>query len=614
MAISKTKPVLGGCLVDSFYRLLSYRKTLLFSVAAMLLLALFEISMYVFLKSEYEERRTNYISTLSNSWDKGYQSVIHHFKMVTDTVMFGLGNDNRLKEILQQVNNTKDIETAHNQLLDTYTELDFINQAHSFIRIFQVNDKSGNALIRFQKPDRYGDNVLTYLEIIISTHKNKSFMHGFEGGKYFNAYRFVYPVIKNGEFLGSVQLGFEESAINEHMLGDFMVNSYFAVDTAKNKISEKETVASSLSTPNRQFVHHVKAYPKEKQQLMTSFFKDKQKELAEVVSKNGKLMFPSEINGKHYIVTAKPFVDFANTKSGYIVLYGEDANLVFMQKEYFISLALGLALAFFMWLITMLAFVRYYKTSSKLAKEIQKREEQERLLLQQSKMAMMGEMIGAIAHQWRQPLNYTSIVVHNLCADYEDGNLNAEAMNEFKKSITETIKKMSDTIDDFRNFFKPTKSKIDFFAEDAVESTLKIMKPQLKKQGIECAFEADAKHPVFGYKNELEQAIMILVSNAMDALVSTKTKNPQIQITIKNTAENRVSISIKDNAGGVAEEIKEKIFEPYFSTKGESEGTGIGLYMATEIAQELMGSKLYLENIDGGACFTIDIPSQKRVD
>jgi signal transduction histidine kinase len=220
-------------------------------------------------------------------------------------------------------------------------------------------------------------------------------------------------------------------------------------------------------------------------------------------------MFSAEINGTHYAVAAEPFVDFANEESGYMVLYGEDTNLVFMQKDYFISLALGLALAFFFWVITVLAFVRYYKTSKNLAKEILRREEQERLLLQQSKMAMMGEMIGAIAHQWRQPLNYISIMVHNLHADYEDGKLDTGAMDEFKKSIADTVKKMSDTIDDFRNFFKPIKSKIEFFAESTVKTTLKIMGPQLKKQGIECVFDANAKHTIFGYKNELEQAIMM---------------------------------------------------------------------------------------------------------
>lgn len=596
--------------MDSFYRLLSGRKTLLLGIAAVLLLILLELSMYIFLKNEYEERKTNYISTLTNGWEKGYQSVIHHFKMVTDTVIFSLSNDGALKEILLQVNKDGNIEAANKKLLSTYDELDIVNQENSVIRIFQVHDKRGNALVRFQRPEKYGDNVLTYLGVVIDTHTNKTATQGFEGGKYFNAYRFVYPVMEKGEFLGSVQLGFEERAINEHMQSDFMVSSYLAIDAKKNKLCDKESAPSSLSTPDRKFVHHERAYQKEKQQLIASFFKDKQKELIDAISRSDKLMFSAEINGTHYAVAAEPFVDFTNEESGYMVLYGEDTNLVFMQKDYFISLVLGLGLAFFFWVITVLAFVRYYKTSSKLAIEILRREEQERLLLQQSKMAMMGEMMGAIAHQWRQPLNYISIIVHGLYADYEDGALDAAVMSEFKQSITDTVKKMSDTIDDFKNFFKPIKSKIEFFAESTIESTLKIMGPQLKKQGIECVFDASTKHTIFGYKNELEQAIMILISNAKDALVSNKIKDPQIRITVTNTAENKVLLSISDNAGGVQEEIKDKIFEPYFTTKSEAEGTGIGLYMAREIAEELMGGRLYLENIDGGACFSIEIPCE----
>jgi hypothetical protein len=236
--------------------------------------------MYIFLKNEYEERKANYISTLTNGWEKGYQSVIHHFKMVTDTIMFSLSNDDRLKEILLQVNNTRDIEAANKKLLNTYDELDIVNQANSVIRIFQVHDKQGNALVRFQKPEKYGDNVLTYLGVVIATHTNKAVTQGFEGGKYFNAYRFVYPIMEKGEFLGSVQLGFEEKALNEHMQEDFMVSSYLAVDAKKNKVCNKESAPSSLSIPDRKFVHHERAYQKEKQELIASFLKTNKRSLS----------------------------------------------------------------------------------------------------------------------------------------------------------------------------------------------------------------------------------------------------------------------------------------------------------------------------------------------
>jgi signal transduction histidine kinase len=241
--------------------------------------------------------------------------------------------------------------------------------------------------------------------------------------------------------------------------------------------------------------------------------------------------------------------------------------------------------------------------------ETSKRLEKERLLLQQSKMAMMGEMIGAIAHQWRQPLSSLGISIQDANYAYKNNEIDDAYMEEFKTNSMSIIQKMSRTIDDFRNFFKPSKDKEEFILEKAVDETINIMHSQLKNHFIEINFSQQSQTSVYGYKGELEQAILIMLSNAKDAILENNTTNPHIDINIESTDEDKVILSVQDNGGGIAAEILDRIFEPYFTTKEQGKGTGIGLYMAKEIIERHMDGKLEAENTQNGARFTITLPS-----
>ncbi|HRF56695.1 MAG TPA: PAS domain-containing sensor histidine kinase [Campylobacterales bacterium] len=241
---------------------------------------------------------------------------------------------------------------------------------------------------------------------------------------------------------------------------------------------------------------------------------------------------------------------------------------------------------------------------ARVKEEVAARQQQELILMQQSKMAMMGEMIGAIAHQWRQPLNSLAIIVQDVHEAYKFNELTEEYVASFKGTAMSIIQRMSKTIDDFRNYFKPNKQEEEFALESAVEQTLNLVLPQLNNNSITVNFQKEGKHLVCGYKNELEQAILIIISNAKDALLDNKIKNPQIEITI-NDANNKISLIVEDNGGGVPEAIIDRIFEPYFTTKEQGKGTGIGLYIAKEIVERQMGGKISVENTGCGARFTI---------
>jgi PAS domain S-box-containing protein len=240
-----------------------------------------------------------------------------------------------------------------------------------------------------------------------------------------------------------------------------------------------------------------------------------------------------------------------------------------------------------------------------VSEETTKRMEKEKLLLQQSKMAMMGEMIGAIAHQWRQPLNALAINVQDAQMAYRFGELDSVYIDKFTTDSMTVIQSMSKTIDDFRDFFKPTKTKENFQVEASIQQALYVMSPLLRTNGINLEFTPDKEYQTFGYKNEFQQVIIILLSNAKDALVELEVSNPYIDIQIHNKSDNQIEITISDNAGGIPDDIVDRIFEPYFTTKEQGKGTGIGLYMAKEIIERQMGGSLSVENNKNGAKFTI---------
>jgi signal transduction histidine kinase len=244
----------------------------------------------------------------------------------------------------------------------------------------------------------------------------------------------------------------------------------------------------------------------------------------------------------------------------------------------------------------------------RVLEETMKQKEQEQILIQQTRLAAMGEMIGNIAHQWRQPLNALGLVFQNLKFSYEMGDLNDETMNRTMNKAEMLTNNMSKTIDDFRNFFKPNKEK-EYFdinksvlsAIDLVESTFEFYNIKIEK------YFQEEKIELYGFPSEFSQVILNIIANAKDALLANKIENPLVKIQTK-IKDNKVYISIQDNAIGIDEKIINKIFEPYFTTKDQVQGTGIGLYMSKIIVEKNMNGEIYVKNTNKGAKFIIKFP------
>ena len=245
--------------------------------------------------------------------------------------------------------------------------------------------------------------------------------------------------------------------------------------------------------------------------------------------------------------------------------------------------------------------------NKKVQDEIEKNRHKEQLLMEQSKLASMGEMIGNIAHQWRQPLNALGLTIQKIKVLEDNNNLGKEQIDKITEKSNRLIEKMSHTIDDFMGFFRSDKSKTEFNINDVVIETVNLLEASIKNNFIDVNIIQDKSNLSFnGYKGEFTQVILNLLSNAKDILLERKIENPKIDIELSSTSDN-IIIKIIDNAGGIPENIMQKIFEPYFTTKEEGKGTGIGLYMSKMIIEENIGGKLSVENYKDGACFIISL-------
>ena len=231
-----------------------------------------------------------------------------------------------------------------------------------------------------------------------------------------------------------------------------------------------------------------------------------------------------------------------------------------------------------------------------IKKEIDNTLEKERLLIQQSKMAVMGEMIGNIAHQWKQPLSTISTISTGIKFQNEMNCLNDHDITLGMDNINGSVQYLSQTIDDFRNFFKPNKTKTNFNILDALENTIKLMGSQFKNNNIELIKNINNVE-LYGYYNELLQVLINILKNAKDELIKLDTNKRRIIFIDTYTDKSNLIIKIRDNANGIPPDIIEKIFEPYFTTKENDEGTGIGLYMCKQIIDGMTG-KIQVINVE----------------
>ncbi len=242
---------------------------------------------------------------------------------------------------------------------------------------------------------------------------------------------------------------------------------------------------------------------------------------------------------------------------------------------------------------------------SKIEAAVVENERNNRIIQQQSKLANMGEMVAMIAHQWRQPLNTISAASGALELKIAMDKYDKAFFSSNLATISSFSQHLSETIEDFRNFFKPDKQKTHFTLRKVLESAINLNEALFANAHVTLEKDFETEGRVMNYENEIIQVLMNILKNAFDALHEQDVREPKVHISLREKAPDRVLISICDNAGGISKEVMEKMYDPYFSTKS-IQGTGLGLYMSKIIIEEHCNGRLSCYNSAEGACFTIE--------
>ncbi|HEX8990411.1 MAG TPA: response regulator [Anaerolineales bacterium] len=242
----------------------------------------------------------------------------------------------------------------------------------------------------------------------------------------------------------------------------------------------------------------------------------------------------------------------------------------------------------------------------RVCEEVEKNREKDRIMSHQARLAAMGEMLSNIAHQWRQPLNNLGLIIQNLQEDYSAHVLDEEGLREYVASGMDTLRYMSRTISDFQHYFRPNREPSRFDIATTIRETVRLVEPSLHAAGISVRLHDAETYCVSGFANEFAQVILNIINNAKDTLVERNIPNPVIDIT-SCCRDDGIMVSIRDNGGGIPVDVMDKIFDPYFTTKAKTQGTGLGLYMAKMIIGKGMGGKLTARNTPEGAEFLLEI-------
>ncbi|MGE0050285.1 MAG: sensor histidine kinase [Arcobacter sp.] len=553
------------------------------------------------LKKEKELLEEKYNSLTINIKDK-INSLILSKKNATLAITLTLSENENIKKIIlnKKETNFYDLNNLSKKLKD-YT--DFKNVW------FQIINKDGISVYRSWTENK-NDEIKLYrldLQKILEEPKIKNTI---SVGIYDMTFKSIVPIYKNNDFIGTLEGITHFNSITKDLKDIDKVEPIILVD----KLFTEQLKQNSFSKIffKDYYIPNVDV----SKELLTYLENEDIKKFLEInnyVIKDGKI-----------ITTFKIYQD--DIKLADILIF-KDLNLIDISEITKFKQHAFLYLILFLILLCLTVLIISYYIYSKRLKELNeylqqtvnneiiKNDEKNKLLFQQNKMAAMGEMIENIAHQWRQPLSIITTSASSIKLKKEYGILEEKECEESLNYIIDTANYLSNTIDDFRYYFSPERSENLFKSKDLIDKALNIVKISFNTNEIKIIKEIEDCE-VLTFENELLQVIINILNNAEDELIK-KDKNFEKYIFIKLFKEkNNLKISIKDNANGINEEIIDRIFEPYFTTKHKSKGTGIGLYMCEEIIKKHMkgtisvSNERYIYNNKEyiGAMFEINIP------
>ena len=545
-----------------------------------------------------------------------YEILLHTQKLTAKALYFDTVEDDKFIDILSHARYVSKEKQATlreemKELLYTRYRSAKLKGVLQYHFIFPDNI----VFLRMHKPSKFGDDLTNIRDDFRYTNQTQKPIRGFTQGRTSHGFRNTFPIFdKNGTHIGAMEISFKSEDFQSYLTKISHIHTHFLVNKSifKSKAWKRDSMILKYSQSAEKDDYMIAIT---KNHSQTKCINDNIKRLKPIRDFIDKSIekgnnFSTYIKDNNHIIIVS-FLAIKNVKHktvAWLVSYKENEFIKFTIDALFYIRTFTLIFTLIILYFSILQINAKEELKSlhkdlerRVANALAKNLKQQEILQQQNKLATMGEMIGAIAHQWRQPLNELGLSIQNLKYDYKSSLIDEKFIEDFIEYNKKTILFMSRTIDDFRNFFRVEKSKEDFEVKDTIESVIMMLSAQLKNNGIMIEIIGD-EFKYNGLKREFQQVILNIINNAKDALIANKIENPLIKIELHYN-----KIIISDNGGGIPQNIIDRVFEPYFTTKEQGMGTGMGLYMSKMIIEDNMNGKLSVINHNNMTMFIIDL-------
>jgi signal transduction histidine kinase len=583
----------------------------------------------------FNNKRTN--NLISNELDHkvkmvktNLESSLHHFKMATKNINHFLLNNKEIQDIIESAiiasNNDKKIlrEKLYIKLKEPYQRIKKFGGD-----IFHLVLPNNESFLRVHNKERYGDDLTPIRDSYKYVHDNKKPIFVFENGEFTCAYRYVYPLFnKNKKYIGAFEISYKTKNIQQNLLNINKLHTHIIINKElfkKHNYTKTEIEKYYVQSVEAKNYLFEKINTKTHNQIYKwedEIIKPLSQKIEENIEKGKEFSFYKYLHNELKTITFLPIKDFKEFAKGYVIVYDKSENienLLANKKTLDIVLFISLA-GFFVFIFFILKQKELLKQKVKqqtqklenlnkdlqklVKEEVEKNRQKDKVILKQQKTVALGEMMDAIAHQWKQPLSLILLHVQELNIKYEyENKLDIKDIKILGDEVKKDVEHLLDTIDQFRSFFRPNQELLFVSLDEIVSSTLELMKLELIGNNIEVKTDIDKALQIKCIPNEIKHVFINIINNSKDAFNLKNIENRKISIEAFND-DLGLRVNIFDNAGGIPEDVIDKIFISNFTTKKESGGTGIGLYLVKQILDKLL-AEIKVKNVDDGVCFNI---------
>ncbi len=599
-----------------------------------LLFVVLAMASFFLLKYERDIKIEEHLEATTQKNLQNYTVIYDEYKKLANVIFKTKIDTDEVKTIIQKAQNGT--EDDKNQMRTKLYES--LNYTYLLLKEYNIKQlhfqlPNNESFLRFHKPKMFGDDLTNIRSTIKYVNQFQKPVDGFEEGRIYNGYRFVYPLFYDGVHIGSVEVSFSTLVMNIEMIKNFELFGKFLI----SKEAVEQNVFESQKGNYNQSQFRDFYYEKEAGEALQAYNKknislEVSSTTEEVVNKRGlenESFSLFDAKSRSVMTFIKIQNPVTNKIVGVLVLRSEPSYILNKQMNFYYSLVVVI-----LFLLFSVAFVYKMvnekkilkklvdeKTSSlnnlnreleeshdeleilnenlekKIVEEVAKNREKDHMLFEQTKLAALGEMIGNIAHQWRQPLSMISTIASGIQLHNSMGmHPTHEEIDHKMDEIVNKTKYLSDTIDDFRNFIRGEGDKEFLNLKETFDSFGNLVSPLVKEYNIHLGISISEDIEFNGFKNELNQSLLNLFNNAKDALIEHNHFDERYVFLEAFTKDSHLIIKFKDNGGGISESIMNKIFEPYFTTKHQSIGTGLGLHMTYKLITGRMEGSITVSN------------------